>query len=126
MLLIICEIRETCLKTQTGKDKNQKGQGLKMRQGIDQETHLMRNTQTQTLMEMSSLKERKKSRVEDDQDYPPQNKLLKDLDNLIVNPDLVAKMMNQVNKTTTQSKNEGIEITTLLQQIFPEQDWKTR
>ena len=97
-----------------------------MRQGIDQETHLMRNTQTQTLMEMSSLKERKKSRVEDDQDYPPQNKLLKDLDNLIVNPDLVAKMMNQVNKTTTQSKNEGIEITTLLQQIFPEQDWKTR
>ena len=59
MLLIICEIREICLKTQMGKDKNQKGQGLKTRQGIDQETHLMRNTQTQTRMEMSPLKERK-------------------------------------------------------------------
>ena len=31
--------------------------------------------------------------------------------------------MNQVNMTLMQSKNEGIEITTLLQQISQEQGW---
>ena len=61
--------------------------------------------------------------MEDDQDDPPQNKLLKDPGNLLVNPDPVAKMMNQVNMSTTQSKNERIEIITLLQQISQEQDW---
>ena len=61
--------------------------------------------------------------MEDDQDDPPQNKLLKDPGNLLVNPDLVAKMTNKVNMTSTQSKNDGIEITTLLQHISQEQDW---
>ena len=122
MLLIAWEIREICLKTQAGKDKNQKGQGLKTCQRIDQDNHLTRNTQTQTDGDVS-FKRKKKSGVEEDQDDPPQNKLLKGLGNPLVNLDPVAKMMNQVNMTSTQSKNEGIEITTLLQQISQEQDW---
>ena len=61
--------------------------------------------------------------MEDYLDDPPQNKLLKDRGNLLVNPDPGAKMMNQANRTTTQSKKDGIEITILLQQISQEQDW---
>ena len=48
---------------------------------------------------------------------------MKDSGNLPVNSDPVAKMMNQVNMTSTHSKNEGNEITTFLQQISQEQDW---
>ena len=42
-----------------GNDKNQKRQSVKTCQGIDQETHLVKNAQTQTLMEMFLLKEKK-------------------------------------------------------------------
>ena len=66
--------------------------------------------------------EKKSDRVDNDQNDTPQKKV-KDSGNLLVNPDPVAKMMSQVSMTSTQSKNEGNEITTLLQQIFQEQDW---
>ena len=76
------------------KDKHKKGQGLKTRQGIEQETHLMRNTQTQDSDGDVSFKRTQKSdRMEDDQDDPPQNKV-KDSGNLLVDPDPVAKMMS--------------------------------
>ena len=60
--------------------------------------------------------------MKDDQDDPPQNKL-NDYSNLLVNPDPLTKMMNQVTMTSMQSKNEGNEIKTLFQQISQEQDW---
>ena len=60
--------------------------------------------------------------MEDDQEDPPQNKV-RDSGNLPVNPDPVAKTMSQVNMISTQYKNENYEITTLLRQIFQEQDW---
>ena len=73
-------------------------------------------------MEISPSEEKKSYRVEDDWVDPPQVKV-KDSGNLPVNSDPVAKMMNQVNMTSTHSKNEGNEITNFLQQISQEQDW---
>ena len=54
--------------------------------------------------------------VEDDPAHTTQNKVI-DSGNLLVSSDPVAKMMSQVNMTSTQSKNEGNEMKTVLQEI---------